>query len=346
MDLAVACKRADTDHYGRLAPEARVVAGPAAITNRGVRLAWEQTDLTKAADRVGADVIHSAHYSMPWRAGRPVVVTLHDVTFFTEPSLHKPVKRTFLQCATRIALRRATRLIVPSRSTREELVRVLDADATKIDVAYLGVDAEAFRPPTQADKDRVAASLGLSNRSYVAFLGTLEPRKNVPALIRAWARAVAERPEPPALVLAGGPGWDGGDVDAAVAAAPESLVLLRPGYLPFGDLPGYLGGAIVVAYPSFGEGFGLPVLEAMACAAPVLTTRRLAIPEVGGDAVAYTEPDEDAIVRDLAALLDDPDRRLALGQAGPGRAGQFTWEANAAAHLACYERAARGDGGP
>jgi glycosyltransferase involved in cell wall biosynthesis len=120
---------------------------------------------------------------------------------------------------------------------------------------------------------------------------------------------------------------------------PPNLRLVRPGYLPFADLSGFLGGALVVAAPSRGEGFGLPVLEAMACGAPVLTTYRTSLPEVGGDAVAYTEPDAESIAAALRALLDDPDRRLALGEAGHARAREFTWAASAAAHAASYKRA-------
>jgi glycosyltransferase involved in cell wall biosynthesis len=125
-----------------------------------------------------------------------------------------------------------------------------------------------------------------------------------------------------------------------VAEVPSSLRLVRPGYLPFADLAGFLGGALVVAAPSRGEGFGLPVLEAMACGAPVLTTYRTSLPEVGGAAVAYTEPDADAIAGALRTLLDDPQRRVTLGEAGYARALDFTWAASAAAHVASYKRAA------
>jgi glycosyltransferase involved in cell wall biosynthesis len=125
-----------------------------------------------------------------------------------------------------------------------------------------------------------------------------------------------------------------------VARVPSHLRLVRPGYLPFADLPGFLGGALVVAAPSRGEGFGLPVLEAMACGAPVLTTYRASLPEVGGEAVAYTEPEAASIAVALRALLDDPARRTLLGAAGYARAQEFTWAASAAAHVASYKRAA------
>ncbi len=338
-NLAIVCQRADAERYARMAPHADVVAGPAAIAHRPARLAWEQTGLPLVAQQVNAEVVHSPHYTMPLRVGRPVVVTIHDATFFTTPEQHTAVKGTFFRSATRTALRRASRVIVPSKATRDELVRVLDADSTKIDVAYHGVDPDVFHVPTDAEKARVAARLGLRG-PYIAFLGQLEPRKNVPNLIRGWAKAVHWRDDPPALVLAGGSGWDE-DVDAAIAEVPSNLRVLRPGYLRFSDLPAYLGGATVCAYPSHGEGFGLPVLEAMACGTPVLTTHRLSLPEVGGDAVAYTEPGVDDIAEALSALLDDPGRRRSLADAALARAREFTWAASAEAHLAAYARAAQ-----
>jgi glycosyltransferase involved in cell wall biosynthesis len=337
VDLAVVCQRADAERYSRMSDAVEVVAGPAAIAHRPARLAWEQTGLPLVAQQLAAEVVHSPHYTMPLRVGRPVVVTIHDATFFTQPEQHTAVKGTFFRSATRTALRRATRVVVPSKATRDELVRVLDADPTSLDVAYHGVDPDIFHVPTDAEQARIAARLGLRG-AYVAFLGVLEPRKNVPNLIRGWVQAVHWRDDPPALVLAGGSGWDDA-VDAAIAEVPSHLRVVRPGYLRFADLPGYLGGATVVAFPSHGEGFGLPVLEAMACGAAVLTTQRLSLPEVGGDAVAYTEPGAEDIAAALSALLDDGARRASLGQAALARAREFTWAASAEAHLACYQRA-------
>jgi glycosyltransferase involved in cell wall biosynthesis len=338
-DLALACQRADQERYERLLPGARVVPGPPAIAHRPARLAWEQSGLPLVATQVEADVIHSPHYSMPLRPGLPTVVTIHDLAFFTAPDTHSPVTATFYKAAIRTSAWRATRLIVPSKATRDEVVRVLEADSTKIDVAYHGVDHTLFNRPGKAQLDRVAARLGLHGRPYVAYLGTLEPRKNVPALIAGWAEAVADLAEPPALVLAGGTGWSD-EVDNAVAAVAAHLRLVRPGYLHFTDLPGFFGGALIVAFPSIGEGFGLPVLEAMACGAPVLTTHRTSLPEVGGDAVAYTEPDAESIKTSLRALIDDGAQREALGNAGYARSLEFNWAASAQAHMACYERAA------
>jgi glycosyltransferase involved in cell wall biosynthesis len=283
-------------------------------------------------------VVHSPHYTMPLAAGIPVVTTLHDATFFTHPEVHLAVKRRFFRAWTRISLRRARRCLTPSAATRDELVRVAGARADRVDVAHLGVDPRRFHVPTGAERAAVREHLGLTGR-YVAFLGTLEPRKNAAGLVRGWVQAVAGTDDPPALVLAGGRGWDA-EIERAAAEVPAGLTLLRPGYLPLDLLAGLLGEAELVAYPSLGEGFGLPVLEAMACGAAVLTTRRLSLPEVGGDAVAYTEPDPASISAALGELLGSTGRRAELGAAARARAAQFDWRACARAHLRSYARAA------
>ena len=162
-----------------------------------------------------------------------------------------------------------------------------------------------------------------------------------------WALAVRDRPNPPALVLAGGQGHDD-EIDQAVAVVPSHLRLLRPGYLRFADLPGFLGGALVAAYPSYGEGFGLPVLEAMAQGTPVVTSAGTATAEVVGTAAPGDDPagvlvdpaDAPALTDALASLLDDPDRAAAIGAAGARRARTYTWARTAELLVAAYQEVA------
>ena len=337
-DVSVVAKPDDQAFFAGLG--VRSIGGPVALRRRPTRLAWEQVGLPQLARREGADVLHCPHYTQPLRAGRPTVVTIHDATFFSHPELHTSGKVHFFRRAIRLAARRAAGLIVPSAATRDELERVVGAPTGRVTVAPHGVDQATFRPPAEAEVAALRQSLALGDRPFVAFLGTVEPRKNVPNLIRGWAAAVGGRADAPALVIAGGRGWDGG-VEAALADVPPGLVVRRPGYLPLDQLPALLGGAEVVAYPSLGEGFGLPVAEAMACGAAVLTTRRLSLPEVGGDAVAYTEPDVSAIEAALRELLDDPGLRDKLRAAARERATEFTWERAARLHVEAYADAAR-----
>jgi glycosyltransferase involved in cell wall biosynthesis len=342
-DPVVVCQERDAEVMSALGVR-EVVLAPAGTASRARRLVWEQSALPGLVDRLGADVLHSPHYTTPARLRAARVVTLHDATFFTDPAVHQPVKALTFRAATRRAVAGAERCVVPSEATRTEGVRLTGADPDRVDVALHGVDAGFFHPPAAADRARVAASLGLGERPWIAFLATIEPRKNVGNLVMGWVRAFAalHRDDPvavPALVLAGGQGWDAA-LPAVLAQVPAGMPLLLPGYLPYEDLPGFLGGAELVAYPSLGEGFGLPVLEAMATGSAVLTTRLLSLPEVGGDAVAYCQPDGRSIATSLQRLHEDRAGREALGRAARERALGFTWAASAQVHLRAWELAA------
>lgn len=344
-EVAVVAQERDVELFRGLGAELRVVGAPPSVARRPVRFAWEQTGLPRLLGRWRPDVVHSPHYTLPLLSPVPVTVTLHDATFFSHPELHLRQKAVFFRTATRLAVRRADSLVVPSAATRDAVLDAVGGHAERFVVAHHGVDRDRFHPVDAAERDRVRATLDVGDRSYVAFLGTVEPRKNVPALVRAWVAACAGLTRPPALVIAGGRGWDD-DVDAALAAAPDRLVVRRPGYLPLGDLPGFLAGAQVVAYPSLGEGFGLPVLEAMACGATVLTSRELSLPEVGGDAVAYSGTRDDEIAVVLGDLLRSPRERERLARAAVERAARFTWAAAAERHMEAYRRAAECGGRP
>jgi glycosyltransferase involved in cell wall biosynthesis len=346
VNLSIVAQHHAVGFWQVLAPSAQVVAAPRAVAHPAVRLLWEQVSLPRLARRLDCDVLHSPHYTMPLHARMPVVVTLHDATFFSDPDLHSQLKMRFFRASTRRALRCAAEIVVPSAATRTELERLVSPAAARCRVVHHGVDDRVFHPPTP--EEVAAARLLVGADSWIAFLGTIEPRKNVPALIRgflmALERAVAGRVAPggstaPVLVLAGAPGWD---ADAAALADDAGDHVRTLGYVDSDVLPGLLGGATVVVYPSLGEGFGLPVLEGMACGAAVLTTRRLALPEVGGDAVAYTEPEAAAIADALAALIDDPARRADLGRRALARSTEFGWDSAADGHVAAYSAAAAG----
>ncbi len=341
----VVVRREHVEHFRRIAPGVAVHTAPGWVRSVPLRFLWEQTGLVVLARRLRVDVLHSPHYTFPFARRDGSVVTLHDATFFSNPEWHSRLKRTFFTWWSRRSLRGRPVVLVPSAATRTEVERVVPGIRADVRVAPLGVDRTVFHVPTadQVADARIAAGLP-DDAAWIAFLGTIEPRKNVAALLAAYRRVrdarAAEGRDTPWLVVSGARGWDT-EATAALDALQDTDHVVEAGYLPLEDLAGFLGGAEVVVYPSLGEGFGLPVVEAMASGACVLTTRRLSLPEVGGDAAVYTEPDEPSLAEALAALLDEPDRRDEHRRAATERAGHFTWEATARVHLDAYAEVSR-----
>jgi glycosyltransferase involved in cell wall biosynthesis len=327
--IDVVAKRADIPAFAAVAPSHNYIVAPPLTNRRPLRLVWEQLGLPALARRRGALVIHSPHYTFPILGAAAHVVTVHDATFFSSPDVHGRVKGIFFRTWIRLAARMATSLVAVSQATASDLARFVRIPAAGIQVAHLGVDERVFSPPTADAVAAVRARISLQpDAPYLAFLGTLEPRKNVPALLAAHATLRQSDPTTPVLVLSGARGWDerAAEILDELSTIPlPQRPVIEAGYLPLELLSAFLGDSAAVVYPSLGEGFGLPVLEAMASGAAVLTTRRLSIPEVGGDAVAYSEPDAGALATALRALLDDPDRRAELAAAGIERSALFTW---------------------
>lgn len=339
----IVCQARDSAGFARLMPSARIIPLHPRFTSPVRRLIWEQFGLPSLARRAGADVIHSPHYTIPVATGRPRVVTFHDATFFSDPSVHTLSKRYFFRFWLLLSVRLAREVVVPSHSTAKELARYLRVPERRFTVAHHGVDHAVFRRPTATAVADASRDLLSGDAQWIGFLGTLEPRKNLPALVKAYFRLADrlsdESRDVPVLALAGGKGW-GSQLELEPDGSPQSARVKELGFVPIELLPAFLGGAQIIAYPSLGEGFGLPVLEAMACGAPVLTTRALALPEVGGDAVAYSDPDEVSLADQMYLLLTDADRRRELSEAGVARAATFTWDACARIHEAVYTKAA------
>jgi glycosyltransferase involved in cell wall biosynthesis len=341
VSIDVVAKRADLPWLASIAPGHRYRVAPPAVDSRLLRFVWEQLGLPRLARKLGCTVIHSPHYTFPLVTKARSVVTVHDATFFSSPEAHSALKGRFFRSWIRLARARADQLVAVSAATASEITRFAGTPHSPIAVAHLGVDTAVFQPPTDDDVAVLRTHLGLSpHQRWIAFLGTMEPRKNIPALLAAHARLRAADSSTPVLVLSGARGWDvtaNAELDAIAAAPRSERSVIEAGYLPLGLLKGFLGGADLVVYPSLGEGFGLPVLEAMSCGTAVLTTNRLSIPEVGGEAVAYTEPDTDSIAVALGALLRDGPRRQELALAGLSRSQLFTWSECAARYSAAYE---------
>ncbi|MGH9022719.1 MAG: glycosyltransferase family 4 protein [Acidimicrobiia bacterium] len=344
MDLHLLARRGDAARFAEIAPEATchaVVPQP-----RPTRLAWEQARAPGFAQRLGVDVWHGPHYTLPLRArtiGR--VVTVHDLTFFDHPEWHERSKVAFFRPTIRAAVSRADVVVVDSTATADRLAALLHPAAPVLTVP-LGVDLTRFKPAPPGDPGDLEVLRPLGVRPpYVAFLGTLEPRKNVPTLVRAFSQLASGRPEL-RLVLAGADGWGASEVRAEIARSGVATRILRTGYVPSNAVPPLLRQAAAVVYPSIVEGFGLPALEALGCGAPLITSRGTSMAEVTGDAALLVTPrDADGLARELARLLEEPGLAARLREQGPQRAATYTWVAAARGHLGAYTLAAAAVGG-
>lgn len=314
------------------------VRAPFPTPNEYARAAWEQCLIPAAVARLRADVYHSPNYILPVALACPAVVTVHDV-FYLDRSVHRLRSHLYLSALTAIAIAKARRVICVSAYTRDRLLHHYPRASTKVRVVSEGIDAR-FHPPGAAEVAGVRARLGL-HAPYVLFVGTVEPRKNLDRLVRAFTSAALRGEHPHDLVIAGGAGWKDGPFRAALAASPLRDRVRVIGYVPEPDMPALYAGADLFVFPSLEEGFGLPPLEAMACGAPVITSCTSALPEVVGDAAELVDPlDEPALALAIDRLLGNPDARRRLAAAGRRRAALFSWDRVAEETLAVYREAA------
>jgi len=340
VELHLLTRSDDEDRWLTLAPAAELHA--AVPNRRPARLLWEQTRAAALAARVQPDVWHGPHYTMPLGVAGPCVVTIHDLTFFDHPEWHERSKVWFFRRAIRVAARRADAVVCVSAATSQRLYELLSPRAEVVTVPH-GVDHSRFRParPDEEEADAaVLAAHGVAGR-YVAFLGTVEPRKGLDVLLRAFD-AVADAHPGVGLVVAGGRGWGAGPVDDELGRMRHRDRVVRTGYLAEEALPAFLRRAEVVAYPSRAEGFGLPVLEALACGARVVTTSGSVMDEVAGGAAALVPPGDAAALATAldAELTDAVAGRAPRREAGLAVAAGHTWARCADAHVALYRRVA------
>lgn len=303
-----------------------------------VRILWEQLVQPMAVRQAGIDLLHAMAFVGPLATSCPFVVTIYDLSFLHYPAAFRPWNRWYLSRFTVLSARRARRVIVISESTKRDVVNILGVPPASVDVVYCGVD-ETFHPLPAIQVTSFRRERALPDR-FILFLGTLEPRKNVQTLIRAYARWRKAEPGIPKLVVAGGKGWYYDQIFAEVERLGLAGDVIFPGYVMQEELPWWYNAADLFVYPSRFEGFGLPVLEAMACGIPVVTTNAASLPEVAGDAALFVSPDDETqLVEAMRCALSDQTFREEMTAKGLARAATFTWERTARQTRDTYERA-------
>lgn len=302
------------------------------------RIMWEQVALPGVLRRLRADLLHAPAFIGPLISPYPQVITLHDLSFFRHPAFFKRANRLYLRAMTPLACRRAAAVIAVSEFTAREAVALLGVASERVHVITHGVDPR-FRPLPPAEVARFRTAQGLPER-FILHMGTLEPRKNLVRLVQAFAQGA---PADVHLVLAGGRGWLYETIFAEVARLDVQDRVHFPGYVPAETQALWYNAAELFAYVSIYEGFGLPVLEALACGAPTLTSATTALPEAAGDAALTVPPDDVAAIADgLARLLADAALRADLRARGLAHAARFSWETTAHRTAALYRRIAGG----
>lgn len=299
------------------------------------RLIWEQTSLPWLAQKHRLDLLHSLHYTRPAILPCASVVTFHDMTFFLYPQLHTPSKRLFFPLAMRWSARFAQALIAVSESTRRDAMRILNLPNDKIFTVPSGID-RSFRPITDPLQRQACKEKYQLPDRFILYVGLIEPRKNIPMLIKAYARLHSAPP----LVLVGRLGWMTEDLMKLIEETGMKDQIILTGYIPPEDLPIVYNLSEIFAYPSLYEGFGFPPLEAMACGVPVITTAISAMMDLIGEGGLLIPPqNEVALAEAMQKLLDNATLRQELSRRGRQQAAQYTWENTATQTMQVYQLA-------
>jgi glycosyltransferase involved in cell wall biosynthesis len=302
-----------------------------------IRGHWWSIGLPLYIRRAGFDLFHGTNFDVPlWRQGRSVV-TIHDLSALLHPEKHRSrlVRRARLRLP--LVVRFADKIITPTESVKREVCQRFKVKPEKV-TAIHSAARSSFKPLPFAQSAELRKQLRIEDE-FLLFVGTLEPRKNLLALLKAFAQINTQTVHRPQLVIAGGEGWLMDDMFAFIKESGISERLRFTGYLSDEELRGLYSSCKVFLYPSVYEGFGLPPLEAMACGAPVVAGRIPSLQEVLGSNARLVEPLEvNALARGIVELLENEDQRQDLAAAGPEHARKFSWEKTARLTLEVYQQ--------
>lgn len=284
------------------------------------------------------DLFHCTTYTVPLQYSGKLVFTLHDLTFITHPAYHTLGNKIHCLKGTLEAACFVDKFIAVSKSTQRDAVEHLGVDKERVEVVHSGVDETFYPRDDPKNSERLKDVLGIQ-QAYILCVGTIEPRKNIKRLIQAYSMLPESLRGRYLLVIAGGGGWLNSDVDALGKSEGLENQVRILGTVVDSDLPVLYSACDLFIYPSLYEGFGLPVLEAMACGAPVITSDISSLPEVAGDAAVFIDPYNPVSIRDaMSDVLTDKYKNQELRQKGIARSKEFSWIRTAEETLSIYHK--------
>ena len=299
------------------------------------RLRWQQYEVPRKTRKTQAQLLHVTGFDAPLWHSCPTILTVHDLIGMLFPQNLPPASRFYWSRWLPFTIRAADAIIADSVATRDDLNRLLGIPIQRIHVVYLGVQ-ERFKPQP-AERVSALRERYLLSRPFILYLGTLEPRKGIDTLIDAFAQIAGSHAID--LIIAGKKGWWWNSLSAQIGRHNLEQRIHFLDYVPDEDLPTLFSAASLFAFPSRYEGFGLPVLEAMACGTPVVCANTSSLPEVTGDAAFLVPANNPTLLADtFRKVIDKPEIAARLSQTGRSRAAEFTWAKAAQTTLEVYHK--------
>jgi glycosyltransferase involved in cell wall biosynthesis len=304
--------------------------------NRPARILFEHFRLPGYFRRKGFQLYHATGYILPWFADMPSVLTVHDLIALDHPEYCKTETALYYRTSLPRSIKKADRIIAVSYTVKQDILRRFNIPPDRITVIYHGVDPSFQKVTHLHTLNRVRLKYNLPDR-YILFVGNLEPKKNLGRLIDAYLWLKKGKAIPHKLLIVGQDGWKTGDVLRKITTSGPAPDIVSTGYVDREDLPAIYSMSALFAFPSLYEGFGMPVLEAMACGVPVLVSNAGALPEIAGNISPRVDPTSvAAIAEGILRLLGDEQLRTTNIRYGLHRAGSFTWENTAWQTLEVY----------
>lgn len=320
-----------------------LILSPFPLNSNSLRIIWEQSVLPMRVKKCGCDIFHYPDHTASLLMGvNPTIITVHDLAFLRFPQTFDLARAIYKKMVINRSVGIANRIIAVSSFTKHEIVNLLDVDPDKVSIVYNGVSPMFRELDREEARDRLSYLIPGLKKDYLLFVGTLEPRKNIITLIHSYNLLRKQGKIDAQLVIVGSRGWLYDKMFKEIDKSSLADDILFTGYVTNEQLVMLYNGANFLIYPALYEGFGLPVLEAMACGIPVITSDRSSLSEVAGNAAMKIDPNSEEDIADaMAKLYQDKELREKYRQRGLERAKMFSWKETARQTLEVYKQVYR-----